>query len=81
MMEKSWKALLYFALNEVQPFSEDEEESTPMKRTQRSRRSPRQASSSPLDWLPNFSELVDNEQSNKPFSLSAPPFAQKSAAR
>ncbi|DAC17994.1 MAG TPA: hypothetical protein D7I06_02390 [Candidatus Poseidoniales archaeon] len=71
MMEKSWKALLYFALNEVQPFSEDEEESTPMKRTQRSRRSPRQASSSPLDWLPNFSELVDNEQSNKPFSLSA----------
>ena len=33
MMEKSWKALLYFALNEVQPFSEDEEESTPMKRT------------------------------------------------
>ena len=43
-----------------------------MKRTQRSRRSPRASIFQPTRrWLPNFSELVDNEQSNKPFSLSA----------
>ena len=75
MLDKPWKSLLLIALNELQVPSEDEDgqPSNMMRgrRSPRGRRGGRGASSGPMEWLPESSEvLLDDGASSPAFRLA-----------
>ena len=73
MLDKPWKSLLLIALNELQVPGDDNEGQSPS--MMRGRRSPRgrrgaRGSSGPMEWLPEASEVLLDDDSTTAFRLA-----------
>ena len=73
MLDKPWKSLLLIALNELQVPSDDNDGQSPS--MMRGRRSPRgrrgaRGSSGPMEWLPEASEVLLDDDSPTAFRLA-----------
>ena len=71
LLEKSWKAILIIALDETEIPSDDEENNQPARSSRMSRRRGRMTASSPLDWLPNNDDLLNENDYDDAYKYAA----------
>ena len=71
MLEKKWRSLVYIAMEEITPPSEDEDKPSFTRQPRGARRRTRGgASQSPLDWLPSIEDVLEDESETDAFRLA-----------
>ena len=71
MLEKKWRSLVYIAMEDISPPSEDDEKSSFTRQPRGARRRKRGGSAqSPMDWLPSLEDIIDDKTETDAFRLA-----------
>ena len=71
MLEKKWRSLVYIAMEDITPPSEDDDKPSFTRQPRGVRRRKRGGSAqSPIDWLPSIEEILDDNTETDAFRLA-----------
>ena len=71
MLEKKWRSLVYIAMEDISPPSEDDEKSSFTRQPRGARRRKRGGSAqSPIDWLPSLEDIIEDKTETDAFRLA-----------
>lgn len=71
MLEKKWRSLVFIAMEEITPPSEDDDKPSFTRQPRGARRRKRGGGTqSPIDWLPSIEEILDDESESSAFRLA-----------
>ena len=71
MLEKKWRSLVYIAMEDISPPSEDDEKSSFTRQPRGARRRKRGGSAqSPMDWLPSLEDIIEDKTETDSFRLA-----------
>ena len=71
MLEKKWRSLVYIAMEDITPPSEDDDKPSFTRQPRGARRRKRGGSAqSPIDWLPSIEEILDDDTETEAFRLA-----------
>ena len=71
MLEKKWRPLVYIAMEDITPPSEDDDKPSFTRQPRGARRRKRGGSAqSPIDWLPSIEEILDDNTETEAFRLA-----------
>ena len=71
MLEKKWRSLVYIAMEDITPPSDDDDKPSFTRQPRGARRRKRGGGTqSPMDWLPSIEEVLEDESESSAFRLA-----------